>query len=112
MFHLMEVFARWHDASQYDQNGRLPYILLQYKPINLQAKNLYAVLNNSDDIPPRRTGQKAYEEQTMVFMLPICGWTRLTETYPGVFQMPRRHISGVSAAAAIKTPPLKYSQII
>ena len=28
-------------------------ILLQYKPINPQANDLYAVLNNSDDIPLR-----------------------------------------------------------
>ena len=55
--------------------------MLQHKPINLQANDLYAVLNNSDDISLRRTGQNAYEGQTAVFMLPICCWTRLlTET--------------------------------
>jgi hypothetical protein len=84
--------------------------MLPYKPINLQASDLYAVMNNSEDISRRRTGQKTYEKQTAVFLLPI--WTRLlTETHTGVFQMPHRHIGGVSVAAN-KTLPWKYSQIM
>jgi hypothetical protein len=72
----------------------------------------YTVMSNSDHIPLRRTGQKAYEGQIAVFFLSICCWPRLLkETYPGVFQMPHRHISGDSVSA-IKTQPLKHSQIM
>jgi hypothetical protein len=66
-------------------------------------------MNNSDDIPLRRTGQKTYEKQISVFLLPI--WTRLlTETHTGVFQVPHRHIGGDSVTAN-KTMPLKYGNI-
>jgi len=69
-------------------------------------------MSNSDDIPLRLTGQKTYEEEIAVLLLSICCWPRLlTETYPGVFHMAHRHICVVSVAA-IKTLPLKYSQII